>query len=111
MSDLAHFVATNSDTDDVVIVETIVDSDAYYKCLENENTSGLQIVTGPFPEESQIRRMYPNARIVSELNWLPASNDPISIRNMPEFVRHVPIAVFVIGVIVIALTHGKIGKK
>lgn len=106
---LIYFVANYLDIDSPAIIETIQDSDLYNKCLTNE-LDNIQIIGGPIPYASVARQIAPNAPMISELDFLPVSSDPIRIVNSPRFVQHIPVGILVIGIIVIALTHGKIKK-
>jgi hypothetical protein len=110
----AYFIAghpgfTNYDQiDGSVIIETLVGSDAYNQCIQDQNINGLEITAGPFPYIYHAQAAAPNAIVVSEMEMNNGNNETV---NVPGIAKAVPIALFVAGIVLIAITHGKIGNK
>ena len=90
-----------------VIIETVASSAPYDQCMDNQNLNGFVIMAGPFPYLSQAQAMYPNAQLITAFDVL---NEPVINAEMPKYIHAIPVSLFIIGAIVIALTHGKVKK-
>jgi len=115
MSEMAYFVAgypslENIDYSDTsAIIETVINSDAYHQCMDNLNLRGFQIVSGPYPYLEQAQTAYPDAtELVRAIDF--KDDVEIAFDATSKYVNAIPVSILIIGIIVIALTHGKVKK-
>ena len=103
----AYFVIGSDDTGETRMIQACVGGDAYDGWLNGWSFDNWSAVAGPFPTEQHAQLMFPNATTIDELlSYVPLPQISNAIGPPNGLVW---LFLFT-GIIVIAISHGKIKR-